>query len=102
MEPIKVTTNSKITHINSHRAKTTIDELRPLVTEFISLLEVSGEFNEELYNEIVNLDINVEVFAKMLNELDLFMEFDDIPDESNFPYQEWLPQLLLINENYKK
>ena len=101
MEPIKVN-SIDVPHINSHKSNTTIDELRPLVAEFVSKFELEGELNQSLLSKIKELDINQEVFNKMLNNLDSFLEFDDANnDEVNFPYEEWLPQILLIDDNYK-
>ncbi|MBP6914366.1 hypothetical protein KBB74_02640 [Candidatus Parcubacteria bacterium] len=99
MEPIRATTS--ITHINSHKSETTIDQLRPLVARLVYSLEINGEFETSIYNQIMELNINQGVFFKMLNDLNLFIEFDDVKDEVNFPFEEWLPQLLLIDENYK-
>lgn len=102
MEPIRVTIDGRITHINSHKSKTTIDELRPLVVEFVSKIELDGEFNQQLAEEIQALDINKEIFTRMLNDLDSYLEFNDIEaDEVNFPFEEWLPQMILIDDNYK-
>lgn len=102
MEPIKVTTDSRITHINSHKSSVTIDELRPLVTEFVTMLEVHNNFSKELYDRIMGFDINKSVFVKMINDLESFIEFDDVPGEVNFPYEDYLPQLVLIDENYQQ
>jgi hypothetical protein len=101
MKPIKVN-SIDVPHINSHKSETTIDELRPLVTEFVSKLELKGEFDTELLAKIQSLDINQDVFTKMLNDLDSFLEFHDVDsDEVDFPYEEWLPQMILIDDNYK-
>jgi hypothetical protein len=102
MSNIKVTVSDKITHINSQKSTTTIDTLRPLVAEFVASLEVDNVFNQELYNKIVDMDINRQVFDKMINSIESFMEFDDVPDQVNFPYEEWLPQILLTDDNYKQ
>lgn len=99
MEPIRATTS--ITHINSHKSETTIDQLRPLIEKLVYSLEVDGEFDTSVYNQIIELNINQGVFFKMLNDLNLFIEFDDVKNEVNFSFEEWLPQLLLIDENYK-
>ena len=99
MEPIRATTS--ITHINSHKSETTIDQLRPLVARLVYSLEINGEFETSIYNQIMELNINQGVFFKMLNDLNLFIEFDDVKDEVNFSFEEWLPQLLIIDENYK-
>lgn len=102
MEPIKVNNIDGITHINSHKSKTTINELRPLVAEFVSQFELEGIINQDLIEHIKELDINQDIFNKMLNSLNSFLEFDDLDvDEVNFPYEEWLPQMLLIDDNYK-
>lgn len=102
MKPIKVNAIDGITHINSHKSETTIEQLRPLVTEFVSKLELEGEFDAVLLAEIQSLDINQNVFTKMLNDLDSFLEFHDVDTgEVDFPYEEWLPQMLLIDDNYK-
>lgn len=102
MEPIKVNAINGITHINSHKSEVTMDELRPLVTEFVSKLELDGEFDVMLLEKIQALDINKNIFTKMLNDLDSFLEFYDIEsDEVNFPFEDWLPQMLLIDDNYK-
>jgi len=99
VEPIRATTS--ITHINSHKSETTIDQLRPLVAKLVYSLEVNSEFETSIYNQIMALNINQGVFFKMLNDLNLFIEFDDVKGEVNFPFEEWLSQLLLIDENYK-
>lgn len=100
MEPIRVT-DEKTTHINSHKSETTVEQLRPLVAEFVQNLEVDNFFDKELYDKIMSLDINKNMFNKMWNDLQMFMEFDDVPGEVNFPYEDWLPQLVLIDDNYK-
>jgi len=100
MNPIRVT--NKITHINSHKSEITVEQLRPLVAELVSDIELGREFNQDLYNKITELDINHQTLQKMLNELNAFIEFDDVPDQVNFPYEDWLTQLILIDDNYKK
>ena len=100
MNPIRVT-NSRTTHINSRKSETTVDQLRPLVVELVYSLELRNEFNQEIYNKLSSLDINMSVLQKMLNDLYSFIEFDDVPDQVNFPYEEWLTQLILIDDNYK-
>lgn len=99
MEPIRA---GNVAHINSHKSETTVEQLRPLVAELVSDIELGKEFNQELYNTILELDINHQMLHKMLNELDAFMQFDDVPNEVNFPYEEWITQLVLIDDNYKR
>lgn len=99
MEPIRIT-NEKISHVTENKSSVTIDELRPLVAEFIHFFEVEGIFNTDLYEKIISLNINKSMFNKMLNELELHKEFDDIPDEVSFEYERWLPQLLLMDDNF--
>lgn len=99
MEPIRIT-NEKISHVTENKSSVTIDELRPLVAEFIHFLEIEGVFNTELYEKIISLNINKSMFNKMLNDFELHKEFDDVPDEASFEYEEWLPQLLLMDDNF--
>lgn len=103
MEPIRITTvMTGVEHINSHKSKVSEDELRPLVAEFVSKLELEGEYDIAILEQIQSLKINHEIFNKMLNELDSFLEFYDIDDdEVNFQYEEWISQMLLIDDNYK-
>ena len=44
----------------------------------------------------------MKVFNKMLKELELFADFDENKDEIDFPYEEWLTRLILIDDNYRK
>lgn len=99
MESIKITTGST-SHVTDKRSPVSIDELRPLVAEFIHFLEIENLFNEELYNQIIALDINKSMFNKMLNDFNLYKEFDDVPDEVGFDYEKWLPQILLMDDNF--
>lgn len=103
MDAIRITAAATgIQHINSQKSIVTEDELRPLVTEFVSKLELHGEFNTDILEQIQLLEINHEIFNQMLNELDSFLEFDDVDDdEVNFPYENWISRMLLINSNYK-
>jgi len=98
MNSIRATTST--THINSNKSDVTIDQLRPLIAKLVNQMELNNEFDIDVYNEIINLNINQNIFFKMLNNLDLFMELDDTKDEVNFPFEDWLSQLLLIDENY--
>jgi len=97
---IKVSINTP--HINSQKSNIDMDKLHSLVMEFVSKFENEGLFNQDLYEQITSMDINMKVFDKMLKELELFADFDENKDEIDFPYEEWLTRLILIDDNYRK
>lgn len=97
---IKVSINTP--QINSQRSSVNMEKLSLLIEKFVAELENEGLFNQDLYDQITSMDINKPVFEKMIKELELFADFDENKDEIDFPYEEWLTRLILIDDNYKK
>lgn len=85
---LKTTVGRIIIDVNKNQL---ITDIKQLVDE----LENKDSLNKKLYDKIVAYNINKKVLDQMIERVRVYASYDDNNTYINFPYEDWIDQLIV-------
>lgn len=89
-------------YITKQTLKIDKEKFIDILIQFIDKLENDFYLDNSLYNELLEMGINKEIFEKMIEEVQVFASYDEDHNNIGFPYEDWIERLLEVCSDIKK